>query len=215
MTASDVKTALYRHYDKNDVLLYVGISVDYLGRYEKHTKISSWAYESSYMKIEWFSCRFAALAAEKVAIREELPLHNVVYGNKERKHAIAVPDTKKFLAVLKSIANKQTLFFQALLEFSCYEEYTGLITVNLPPRIKRKILEDIGCVSKNPLNLAKGHIKSLIKAKLIRYLGQGSYAVHPLAYSRSLKVTKAEYKKAVECWKKSSNTGEIVEVINN
>jgi predicted GIY-YIG superfamily endonuclease len=68
-------TCLYRHFDENDRLLYVGISVDALSRLIQH-KRSAWWGEVATITIQRFATRDEALKAEAEAIRCERPKHN-------------------------------------------------------------------------------------------------------------------------------------------
>lgn len=69
-------TALYRRYDARRVLLYVGISDWPHDRASGHGHNSLWAQFAASGTNQWFESRGAASAAEKVAIRDELPLFN-------------------------------------------------------------------------------------------------------------------------------------------
>ena len=72
--------ALYRFYDRSDVLLYVGITVDPGARFKKHGGDKSWWGQVDRIGIEHFATRKEALEAERKAIKEEQPLHNVVHN---------------------------------------------------------------------------------------------------------------------------------------
>ena len=72
-----MKQALYRWYDKKHVLLYVGISGTLMSRIKAHKDNSHWFYKSHYMTVEWFDTRTQAEAAERLAIENEGPLHNI------------------------------------------------------------------------------------------------------------------------------------------
>jgi len=69
------KTALYRYFDANLKLLYVGIAFDPIIRQHAH-KQRSWYAEVSTMEIDWFDSRAEAAIAERKAIRLENPKHN-------------------------------------------------------------------------------------------------------------------------------------------
>lgn len=71
------RTALYRHYDANDVLLYVGISNDPDQRFILHAYTARWYDCSARCDVEWHTDRPAALSAERDAIRSERPLFNL------------------------------------------------------------------------------------------------------------------------------------------
>jgi hypothetical protein len=74
-----MKTALYRHYDAQGALLYVGASVNPYGRFSQHKCKSKWAYDVRRIEIEWFSCRSEAQDAEKAAIKSERPKYNLLH----------------------------------------------------------------------------------------------------------------------------------------
>lgn len=57
---------LYRHYDSDGTLLYVGVAVNAVRRTREHIKRSDWYDEISRIEIEKFSDRNAALNAEEV-----------------------------------------------------------------------------------------------------------------------------------------------------
>ncbi len=69
--------ALYRHFNKEGKLLYVGIALNILCRLANHRGASSWYPEIARIEIEHFADRQSALKAEREAIAKEKPLHNV------------------------------------------------------------------------------------------------------------------------------------------
>lgn len=70
------KTALYRHYDAEGELLYVGITVDPEKRFKVHARDSHWTDRAVSFTGEWFDSWQAAKIAETLAIRHERPLFN-------------------------------------------------------------------------------------------------------------------------------------------
>jgi len=78
------RTALYRFYDADDCLLYVGITDNPRARFKKHAAEKSWWGKVSTREIEWLSSRHEAEVAELTAIYRERPLHNV-QGNFTRE----------------------------------------------------------------------------------------------------------------------------------
>jgi hypothetical protein len=68
---------LYRHFDTAGVLLYVGISLSTLNRLAQHKTDSHWFEEIARIEIERHPSRAAALAAERKAIANENPRHNL------------------------------------------------------------------------------------------------------------------------------------------
>lgn len=70
------RTALYRFYGKDDVLLYVGISDEPHRRRQEHRDRAWWP-EVVTQVIEWFDARERALHEELRAIRRERPKYNL------------------------------------------------------------------------------------------------------------------------------------------
>jgi GIY-YIG catalytic domain-containing protein len=75
--------ALYRHFDADGTLLYVGISLSALNRLGQHKQNAEWFDKIARVAIEKFPTRAAALEAEHNAIKEEKPLYNVAFAPKE------------------------------------------------------------------------------------------------------------------------------------
>lgn len=75
------RTALYRWFDEDGALIYVGISSNVYARSVAHAKASAWSEFASHCTVDWFSTRAAALAAEVTTIHAELPVFNVVHNN--------------------------------------------------------------------------------------------------------------------------------------
>jgi predicted DNA-binding transcriptional regulator AlpA len=73
----EIRTALYRLYDAQGALLYVGISGRPLHRVQHHRAKTAWGPEIATTTIEWLGTRQEALRAETRAIATEGPLHNV------------------------------------------------------------------------------------------------------------------------------------------
>lgn len=72
---------LYRHFDKNDNLLYVGISASAIKRLIDHKSQSSWFNKTTKVTIEKFENRGAVIEAENKAILSEHPIYNKTLQN--------------------------------------------------------------------------------------------------------------------------------------
>jgi hypothetical protein len=72
---------LYRLYDRNDKLLYVGISVRVETRLKEHKTSKVWWDDVVRYELETFPDRASVLAAEELAIKTEFPVHNKVHAN--------------------------------------------------------------------------------------------------------------------------------------
>jgi hypothetical protein len=71
---------LYRHFDANDRLLYVGITAEARNgrRWEEHEADKPWFHQVARSEVTPpYPTRAAALYAEAVAIRDENPIHNI------------------------------------------------------------------------------------------------------------------------------------------
>lgn len=79
------QTSLYRHFDEDDKLLYIGISFSAVERLGQHAYGSAWFSSIARVEIEHFENRQTALEAEEKAIRLEKPLHNKSTG--QRRHS--------------------------------------------------------------------------------------------------------------------------------
>lgn len=75
------RTALYRHFDVDGVLLYVGITCDFEGRDKQHQHRSKWREFVFSTTIQWCLSRQHALDLERVAIFHESPKFNVSHNN--------------------------------------------------------------------------------------------------------------------------------------
>jgi hypothetical protein len=74
---NDRPVALYRIYNADTELLYVGVSHSVLRRLDEHLTAKPWWPAVAWISVEHFADRFVAEAAESLAIREERPKYNV------------------------------------------------------------------------------------------------------------------------------------------
>lgn len=75
------ETTLYRAYNSDGVLLYVGIARNWGRRWGQHSERSSFFVATTRLELEQFPTREAALEAERVAIQTEHPIHNVKHNS--------------------------------------------------------------------------------------------------------------------------------------
>lgn len=68
--------ALYRIFDSEGALLYIGQSANPLARLESHVSDKDWANDIHTVSVEWVKDRRAAIKAEAIAIRAECPEWN-------------------------------------------------------------------------------------------------------------------------------------------
>ncbi|MER6492660.1 GIY-YIG nuclease family protein [Streptomyces griseorubiginosus] len=75
--SAEVPIALYRLYDMEGALLYVGISTNPKARFIQHALYKSWWPSVDRISVSWLEVtRQEALTIEAAAIRDEEPLHN-------------------------------------------------------------------------------------------------------------------------------------------
>ena len=80
---------LYRFYDASGQLLYVGISLHAAQRASEHRKDKAWWSDVARMEVQHLPTRGAALVAERTAIVNERPLHNVVHN--QQRDSVPTP----------------------------------------------------------------------------------------------------------------------------
>lgn len=85
------RCALYRHFDADDLLLYLGISDNPVQRGKDHARDSDWVKYAVRAEVVWYRNRAAAERAEKIGIIAERPIfnrqHNDYPGAGERRKA--------------------------------------------------------------------------------------------------------------------------------
>lgn len=76
-------TSVYRMYDSDGELLYVGMTMDLAERTRKHKAAAPWWKFVARVDVEHFDSRERAAAAERAAIDGEAPMYNLD-GGRER-----------------------------------------------------------------------------------------------------------------------------------
>lgn len=89
-------TAVYRCFNADGQLLYVGCSRDTLKRTHGHP----WHRQTTTITVEWFPDRYSAMEAEAAAITEERPLLNVQHI--PGRHGAATQSGKRMAALWRN-----------------------------------------------------------------------------------------------------------------
>ena len=76
---------LYRHFDSEDRLLYVGISLSAINRLSQHKANSAWFAAIKRVEVQRFSTKNEAANAERMAIAKEGPLYNIQFSALHRR----------------------------------------------------------------------------------------------------------------------------------
>lgn len=85
---------LYRHYDSNGTLLYVGRTNNPPARLANHRSTQDWWMNVASSRYEQFDTLEELKTAEKAAIESEQPLHNVIYAVRKKVQVQAVGDAR-------------------------------------------------------------------------------------------------------------------------
>lgn len=88
MWLDEKPTALYRLYDADGTLLYIGISHQPEVRFEQHADRKEWWPLVARREIQWFDDRPTAASAEAAAIRTEDPEHNGTYSPRRSRKTV-------------------------------------------------------------------------------------------------------------------------------
>ncbi len=83
---------LYRHFDADGVLLYVGISLSIGTRTSAHRRAAPWFRDVARIEVQHFTSRTDCALAERVAIQNEKPLHNRTRARVAMSDLVAVAD---------------------------------------------------------------------------------------------------------------------------
>lgn len=99
------RTALYRLFDAEGQLLYVGIAFNPRDRWRGHCSTKSWWKQVDRREVEWHGSRSEALTAEAAAIIEERPLYNI--AGSEEAPAPVPPKPRKARPTAPDRADKE------------------------------------------------------------------------------------------------------------
>jgi predicted GIY-YIG superfamily endonuclease len=97
MNQTDEETYLYRHYDAEGRLLYVGISNHLFVRTAKHRNSAPWFREVRRIDVLLYNSREEALDAESAAIKDENPQHNKLRAKRKKPtEELALPPERYY-----------------------------------------------------------------------------------------------------------------------
>jgi predicted GIY-YIG superfamily endonuclease len=100
-----MQTHLYRHFNLENELLYIGISKDAITRLKQHS--GDWVYTVARSEVTIFQTREAALAAEADAIRAERPKFNVSHlpqSDRREQHSMT---SKQYREAIRKLGMSQ------------------------------------------------------------------------------------------------------------
>lgn len=88
---------LYRFYDADGALLYIGVTMDPPVRWKAHADVKEWWATVRNIKMEPFETRTEVLAAERAAIKAERPRYNVIHNGQD--HPVVERDGEMYRRV--------------------------------------------------------------------------------------------------------------------
>jgi len=100
------KTTLYRYFDSEGQLLYVGITGDNTKRQSQHRRNSFWFGLIGSATFEHYDSRDEAFRAEAIAIRTEKPIHNIAMNNTQAEQSIYLDDFRLKLHLMQMFQDK-------------------------------------------------------------------------------------------------------------
>ena len=131
-------TCLYRHFDEKGNLLYVGVSLSVMARLSQHRSASEWFGDIARVEIEHHPNRGAALEAEKKAIREEKPKHNIAHADAAKPQEFNSRYAESRLHLLQRIVH-----FRASYTLDEAASETGFSREQLRAYIKAGVLSSV------------------------------------------------------------------------
>ena len=78
--STDIQTSVYRYYDKQGLLLYVGITERGIKRNREHNATKEWWQHVAYQEVDHFTTRSDAEARERALITQHRPPFNIQHN---------------------------------------------------------------------------------------------------------------------------------------
>lgn len=112
----DGPTELYRLYDADDQLLYIGITCNKAARWDRHRSRSPWWKLVARKDLTSYPDRSAALTAEREAILAENPIHNIVGHPQRLSRHVRVALTEERAGKLRALAEDRGQRLNAVID---------------------------------------------------------------------------------------------------
>lgn len=100
MPESPERTALYRLYDAEDRLLYIGITNSPDSRWKSHAHKSPWWPQVAAKHVEWLPTRQQAKREERAGVEEHNPPYNRIWNTWEIRAHLQAEDRRRARAEL-------------------------------------------------------------------------------------------------------------------
>jgi excisionase family DNA binding protein len=99
---------LYRVFNAENDLLYIGITNDVVHRFKGHAKTAIWWRDmASYTTECGFASRHELELAELAAIKDERPMYNTVNNPYRQQHPIEFEQTRTWACIAQALATRQ------------------------------------------------------------------------------------------------------------
>lgn len=128
------RTCVYRLYDANDVLLYVGITTDTAVRWQAHST-SKWWPNVARKDVTWYAKRTDAEAAEIAAIKAERPAHNRAHAD---YHPPLGTSTRELRANFADVINQVATGNETVFVTSHGRRIAAIVPVSVAEAIERQ-----------------------------------------------------------------------------
>ena len=97
---ADRPTTVYRIYNENGQLLYVGIATTYLRRLSHHETSAEWFEQGATIRLTHYPTRGLAATAEVAATVAEKPLYNIAWNQGKKVVTVDGADVTEYSAEL-------------------------------------------------------------------------------------------------------------------
>ena len=138
LATESAPTKLYRHFDGEGALLYVGISLNAIVRLSQHKMQSHWFDKIANVTIESFETRDAALEAETRAIQEESPKYNIQKAQPSYRHNRDLDYVQRSIKASKEELDVKTIDFGIMYEPARVANILGIHPASLRHLIDTK-----------------------------------------------------------------------------
>jgi hypothetical protein len=118
-------TTLYRYFDSEGQLLYVGVTKNQFQRQDQHSKIQPWWTDVASATFTHYESRNAAFAAEVYAIANDLPRYNKAgptISQELKQHLMSVMDGNQADSWHQDISQNMSKVMAEINEFSLASE---------------------------------------------------------------------------------------------
>lgn len=147
---------LYRYFDKEGTLLYIGITSDEIARMVAHRGTKHWYKQVTRIDLEFYDSLELAMLAEKKAIHSEKPLHNKRHNSTDLLKIIKLqPKEGECLACGKKITSirksRNPKFTQRFCSKKCRIDYWTATHPRPSVPTHRELVDSILTTAEKPL----------------------------------------------------------------